>query len=411
MTKPPSPTIREVLAKAHRRLVLMAVVLAGALTMVPGLVLMRHYCLDNLALVARTASYTVEPAVVFGDREAIGEQIAGLADPASVREVVVRDARGAVLAHWVSPQSKAISASDDLIDRLLGITPIRIGIMHDGAPIGSIALRANSHILLDYVRMGVIVALCGLGIAAVATQMLARRLQEGVVAPLDRVADVAHAVRTERAFARRVPNSGLAEIDRFTSDFNALLIELQGWHTTITSEKDALAHSATHDSLTGLGNRLRFEQRLDHAISEARRGEHGFALVYFDANGFKQINDTHGHLMGDELLMAIAQRLRTSIRQGDDAFRLGGDEFAVLLAKADPAQATPVIARVNAAMAETLRLSNGSECPVSLSAGIAYFPQDGEDATALLRYADTAMYNDKYRGRAGKARLGRAAGL
>jgi diguanylate cyclase (GGDEF)-like protein len=225
-------------------------------------------------------------------------------------------------------------------------------------------------------------------------------MEEGVVAPLSDIALVAHEVRSQRAFGRRVSPSGIAEVDRFGRDFNALLTELEGWHTSLTAEKDKLAHDATHDPLTGLGNRALLERSLQAAVDDQARPAQSFAVLYLDADHFKQVNDRHGHQAGDTLLVGIADRLRNSIRLHDRAFRLGGDEFAVVLGPTvDHARLTTVVGRIEAAMAEPIDLPSGKTIAPSLSIGAAIYPNDGASPQDLLRRADEQMYLNKLRKR------------
>lgn len=207
-------------------------------------------------------------------------------------------------------------------------------------------------------------------------------------------------MRTQRAFDRRLPPAGIAEIDRFSQDFNALLAELEGWHVSLTQENEVLAVKASHDDLTGLGNRALFERTLEATIGEAVRTDASCAVLYLDADRFKEVNDSHGHAVGDAILRAIADRLQTSIRQIDRAFRQGGDEFAIILAspvERDDVQG--IVTRIVQAMEEPLDLPDGRSITTSLSIGFAVFPHDGVAAGDLLRRADAAMYHDKRRRR------------
>jgi diguanylate cyclase (GGDEF)-like protein len=231
-----------------------------------------------------------------------------------------------------------------------------------------------------------------------ATRILARRLQRDVIDPLGHVAEVAHAVRRDRAFERRVPSAGIAEIDRFGQDFNALLAELQGWHDGLTSENAELARRAAHDPLTGLGNRRLFEQRLSLAIGDCAPGGEAFAVLFFDIDNFKQINDRHGHESGDAALIAVGERLRGAIRQHDQAFRLGGDEFAALLVPLEcRAQVDQAVSQITQALALPIRLPSAALASLQVSIGVATFPDDGMEPQDLLRRADEAMYRQKKR--------------
>lgn len=394
----PLPTLRDMMASAHLRLIMFAVLLATASLVLSGGLVIRNYAQRNLELVARTVAYTVEPAVLFGDGEAIRQGIVSVAAGRGIEQVEVRDSQGQLLAEWQSPQQGALAALSRAANPLFWPNPAIDQIHRGEEHIAEVRIYGNSEGILRYGLAGTIIALACLGLTVVATRILARKLQSEVVRPLEHVAEVAHAVRRDRAFERRVPASGIAEIDRFGRDFNALLAELQGWHAGLTSENQQLAWRANHDGLTGLGNRQMFETTLSAAIHQAQRDGSALAVLYLDIDRFKSINDEHGHASGDAALVAVSERLRAAVRQRDLAFRLGGDEFAVLLAPVSGRdQAGMVVERIRHEMAPPFRLASGMQIAARLSAGIAMFPEDGESGDALLRKADARMYRDKRR--------------
>lgn len=158
----------------------------------------------------------------------------------------------------------------------------------------------------------------------------------------------------------------------------------------------ALAH---HDSLTGLPNRILFYDRLNQAITRARRDKVSIAVLYLDLDGFKLVNDTFGHDAGDTLLREAAKRIVACVRDSDTVARMGGDEFTVIL----PNIRTPSSKdRVAKKIVETIArpfLINGKSCSVSASIGIALFPEHGETAEQLVKIADAAMYLAKHSGK------------
>ena len=159
-----------------------------------------------------------------------------------------------------------------------------------------------------------------------------------------------------------------------------------------------LAHQAFHDPLTGLPNRALFLDRLDQALRSVQRHPEPPAVLFFDLDGFKIINDRLGHLTGDQVLGALATRIRASVRNEDTVARLGGDEFAVLLEQADAGGAGRVADRIAAALGAAIRLDE-VEVSVTVSIGIALATPDHRDSTVLLRQADAAMYRAKRAGR------------
>ena len=152
-------------------------------------------------------------------------------------------------------------------------------------------------------------------------------------------------------------------------------------------------HQSRHDSLTGLPNRLLFNDRLEQAITRSHRDRTQFALLYLDLDRFKPVNDTLGHAAGDELLKALSPRIRREIRESDTVARIGGDEFAVILNDAGRTEAAAVAAKIATALATPFQLGAGNQrVGIGASIGIAIYPQDALTADALVLAADAAMY-------------------
>jgi diguanylate cyclase (GGDEF)-like protein len=159
--------------------------------------------------------------------------------------------------------------------------------------------------------------------------------------------------------------------------------------------------TALHDGLTGLPNRALLLERLDHAVLRARRSGKMAAVLFTDLDGFKMVNDTHGHSVGDELLVAVARRLTARLRSGDTLARMSGDEFVILCEDLnEPSEVSVIAARICAAIEEPFVLSSG-EMLMTTSVGIAYAGRGDELSADLLQDADTAMYQAKRKGGAG----------
>lgn len=159
-------------------------------------------------------------------------------------------------------------------------------------------------------------------------------------------------------------------------------------------------HQATHDPLTGLANRSLFMDRLGTAIERSDRRKQPFALAYIDIDGFKPVNDQHGHQIGDDLLCGIARRLQSLLRREDTVARLGGDEFALILEVS--ATAPRLCTEVVAALREPFDLESADgpvRAQIGASVGIAIYPEHGTDSDHLIAAADAAMYRAKREGR------------
>ena len=170
--------------------------------------------------------------------------------------------------------------------------------------------------------------------------------------------------------------------------------------TTQKAYQQQLEHIAHFDALTGLPNRVLLADRLKQAMAQARRHRRQLAVAYIDLDGFKAVNDAHGHHAGDGLLVAVAKRMKEGLREGDTVARLGGDEFvAVLVDLADVQASVPFIRRLLHAAAQPAQVG-AQVLQVSGSIGVTFYPQANEiDADQLLRQADQAMYQAKLAGR------------
>jgi len=156
-----------------------------------------------------------------------------------------------------------------------------------------------------------------------------------------------------------------------------------------------LHYAALYDQLTDLPNRVLFYDRLQNALTLVRRDQMRLSLLYLDLDSFKQVNDTHGHAMGDLLLQEVARRLRACVRESDTVCRFGGDEFLVLLSGIDfPGDALMVAEKVRASLNEPYDLA-GFRLRTSASIGIAACPDHGDEERALIHAADGAMYQAK----------------
>lgn len=182
------------------------------------------------------------------------------------------------------------------------------------------------------------------------------------------------------------------------SFFAVLIRRLHQLNQRLQTLVVAKEHLASHDDLTGLCNRYCFNRRLAEEIARAERNGLGFSLLYLDLDGFKPINDSYGHDVGDLLLKSVADRLRAEIRSVDLAVRLGGDEFAVLtMAGNGDDQAGVLVGRIEQAITAPHDVldDRGNSLSIGVSIGVATYPLDGTDAETLMRVADTQMYRKK----------------
>ncbi len=391
-----APSIETVIARGYLRMVLLAVGLCAlALTIIGGY-LIRGYADQTLELAARTVSYSVEPALVFGDATGVQDALRSVGSMDAVRKIEVYSLDGRAMGQWETGSASVSGSLYPMVDKLFWPSPRDFDVIYNGEKIGVVRLVGGSGALAGYVFIGLTVALACLVATFVAMQVMARRLRSEVSRPLGALAEVAEAVRKERAFHRRVAPTGIAEFDGFANDFNVLLSEMEGWHSQLTATNQDLAHRVEHDALTGLGNRSRFNRVVETSLAIARDTNSSFSILFIDLDRFKKVNDTFGHAAGDFVLTNVAHRLLACVRGSDHVCRLGGDEFAVVM---DPTGTAPTVAtmvrRIETIMATPLRWEDKAIIPTEMSIGSATYPDHGSTVQALMGFADTRMYSKK----------------
>ncbi len=179
------------------------------------------------------------------------------------------------------------------------------------------------------------------------------------------------------------------------SQYVALFIDI-----TKQKEREAcIEYQAYHDALTALPNRRLFHDRLERALAQVERNGESLAVLFIDLDRFKNINDSLGHDIGDQLLQAVAQRLKKAVRHEDSVARLGGDEFTVLLSRVSKRKEVEKIARKLTTVFRQPFEIDGHTLHISTSMGVALFPSDGKTPESLMKNADSAMYRAKEKGR------------
>jgi diguanylate cyclase (GGDEF)-like protein/PAS domain S-box-containing protein len=194
--------------------------------------------------------------------------------------------------------------------------------------------------------------------------------------------------------------NSMAEIIEWSSTQQPL--RMIGIHTDITERKQTevnLERIAHYDLLTDLPNRVLLADRLSQAMVQCQRRRQSVAVVYLDIDGFKAVNDTYGHDMGDKLLVALSQRMKEALREGDTLARIGGDEFIAVMVDLEKIEdSEPVLKRLLKTAAAPVVVGD-TALKVSVSIGVTLFPQDGVDGDQLMRHADQAMYTAKQAGK------------
>ncbi|MGR2857823.1 diguanylate cyclase DgcN [Erwinia rhapontici] len=356
----------------------------------------RQYADKNLQLLAYTVSHSLEAAVVFRDGNAAMDTLNELGKQGQFSSAVVTDIKGNELAHWGEGNEHEMN-TDPLARAVSGWLfpkPVQQPILHNGVKVGNITLTGEDATVTDFVYRSLSVLTICLLLASLVALLFTRHLFSGLIAALRSMTGVVHDIRATRNFSRRVPPSKINELHVFGEDFNSLLIEIEKWQLREQQERDSLLKRALHDPLTGLANRAAFRSALDSVLSDSARKTHT-ALLFMDGDNFKGINDTWGHAAGDEVLMAIAQRLSDCAANTHLVCRFGGDEFAMILENVShDNEVQAVIDAINLRMAEPIDLQGGESVVMTLSIGRAVASQ-AATAEGVMEAADRSMYLEK----------------
>ena len=217
----------------------------------------------------------------------------------------------------------------------------------------------------------------------------------GTIWIIEDVTERRNAVEHLRQLNEELEQRVLARTDELASAITQLKQEVEG---RLRAEERA-RHLSLHDVLTGLPNRRLLQDRLAQSIAQARREARQIAVMFVDLDRFKNVNDTFGHAVGDDVLREMAKRLNSSVRESDTISRVGGDEFVIVLPRAQvDTDIAPIAAKLMAQMSEPF-VVGGRELRVTPSIGVSIFPDDSEDPVNLLSFADAAMYHAKANGR------------
>ncbi len=388
------PTLKHLFKQTHFLVLLITLLICGSSLSILSVFALDSYAQKNLQLIAGTISYRVEAGVVFNDQSAIQETINQLANRDDFSEIRVENNQGVILAHLKNSRKSAFDSIDQLLNHVINLTPTSEAIRHNDERIGTVWVIGNSKVITQFLLKVLFGLVLCLVITMISVSYFSYRTHGYIVQSFEKMTTVATLVREQRAFNLRLPETKILELNELSQDFNSLLDEIEQWHKHLKQENDVLAHKAQHDSLTGLPNRRFFETRLD-ALFNPNKNHITFALLFFDNDRFKEINDTYGHAAGDFVLTQTSIRLQSRLRQEDFLARLGGDEFAAILPQiGDAKNAIGVAEAILATLTDPIYLPTGQRLFIHLSIGIA-LSTHCDTAKQLLARADAAMYHAK----------------
>ena len=356
---------------------------------------------NRLGTLAEMIGQNSAAALDFNDIDAGRQTLHALQTEQSIVSACLFDSSGNLFASYVRSKGAPpcpmrrdqIQLSDG--KRLSAIRPISrhntsLGSISVITDLGDLERRGN-HLLLLASALALLSLFAGV--------LSGSLLQRSVTKPIGELARVIQEVTTHHNFATRAAVSGTIEIAQLGKGLNSMLSELERRDVEKKDDAARLLLQARTDALTGLPNRRLFSEQLSTAISNAQRDGTRIGLLYIDLDGFKLVNDSLGHPIGDRLLCEVAARLQSRVRRSDTLSRLGGDEFAVILPQLElEDDATRLSKDLLDILAMPFRIED-KEITIGASIGISMLAEDAQDGTDLLRQADSAMYAAKRNGK------------
>ncbi|MEE8428195.1 MAG: EAL domain-containing protein [Gammaproteobacteria bacterium] len=374
-------------------------------------------------------------ALLFDDREAAAETLGILRKQTSIMKAEIYDLSGVLFAEYVrsgiiSSKEQPVVSSPGKIRLWDDYIETHRDIVLDSEVVGRVYVRSDTSKLRERLLWYMAIFAGVLLVAVLVAYLLSARLQRVVTDPIVRLATIARRISAEKDYRLRAQTEAHDEVGDLIDGFNEMLTEIQNRDTELelhreqleqlvgrrTSELEAantqlalakeraesaaekMAYQAYHDSLTGLPNRALMNDRLVTALAHAHREVEMLAVLFLDLDRFKVINDSLGHLFGDQVLCAVGERLQSCVRAEDTIARVGGDEFMILLQNVESAtDAGNVAKKITDVLMDPI-YCNDQELHITTSIGISIYPDDGVDSVTLMKQADIAMYRAKEKG-------------
>jgi len=361
----------------------------------------------ELTTLSKIYGDTCTAALAFDDKKGATDLLSSLAAKPTVLAASVLNKEGETFASYfaseVSPillnaLNKPEASAGDFPGQDVEWFYLRSPIILDGDPIGTFTILADFSDVQAAQGQFATFLLVLFSFALLISLIMSSRFQRHITLPIQHIISTMGDVAQNNDFSLRVQKTTEDEVGRLCQEFNTMLERIEDQDTLLREQKKNLRFLATHDALTGLPNRMLFYDFLERGMARSRRNNKGLAVLFIDLDRFKNINDTMGHDMGDILLKAIAQQLRHALREEDTVARFGGDEFVIMLDNLKVEAIEYVVAKVTRAIKSPVILQ-GRQVVITPSIGISFFPQHGETADQLIKYADVAMYHAKNSGR------------
>ncbi len=360
---------------------------------------------------ANVASSTMSAAMRFGGYDVIAEALRVFDTGAGHDSAAVYDRTGRLRAEVVAPGEATfpseIAALKTWGDGLAEAKPVQYVLRDDQSrdgkeTLGTLVVNPNQRSLRDGVSRALMILAVVLVFTALAGWLVAKALSRALLRPVEELSEWAEEVSASRNLLAPAPRGGGREVNRLTSSFEALILqvaeqnrELKRKQYELKATNEHLESIAFSDALTGLPNRAMLDATLKTMLAKANGSGTPLAVLFIDLDELKEINDAHGHSQGDAALVATAARVRRALRSSDFLARLAGDEFVVVTTNlTSVSDAVKLGERLTVWLGIALPEDEWAH-PVRASIGVAVFPDHGDDATNLMQAADWAMYNAK----------------
>ncbi len=356
---------------------------------------------NRLSTLADIVGQNATAALNFNDPPAAVEVLGALrADPPIV-SACLYDISGQLFAQYHRDPGPGICGPDLAQLQLPSrdFPSINRPIIRHGELVGTLFLTSDLHDLARRQKHLLLVAAMLAVLALIVGGVSGTILQRKISQPIFELAQAMNVVTLHENFAVRVSQSGTDEIIQLGTGFNAMLTELERREAAKRNAEAKLQFQALNDALTGLPNRRLFSDRLSQLFATAQRERQILALLYIDLDGFKLVNDSLGHAIGDALLVQVATRLEGRVRRSDTLARLGGDEFTVVLGNLHKKEDAAMVAKDLLDGLAAPFVIEGHQLTIGASIGISVFPDTAKEASDLMQQADSAMYASKRDGR------------
>lgn len=387
------------------RVVIITAAVAVLLTMVAMItvaaVLAQRATQQRAYTIAELLAASADVPLVLRDADRGRDVLSALSTSDGVVRARLIDRDGKELVRYVHKPRGRVPVDDYWLARMVNLDEVTVKspVVDRGDMLGyaEITIREQHmlHALFGFGASGAAVLALMALVWAFISSSIGRRLS----LPLTRFSEVTRKIRDTGEFTHRLPSTHVSEVRALSEDFNAMLDVIQRSTSEVQVRNKELARLAFYDPLTGAANRVLLLDRITQLIDAHSRDARPFAVVEFDLDDFKLLNDQLGHQVGDTFLKTMTHRCKSELRPVDTFARLGGDEFIALLPDVGSRENALMVARK---LAEAVHASNHvHSLPVSCTAsmGIGLYPEDGQSTNELIARVDAAMYEAKARGR------------